>query len=280
MNRWQAIWRARTLERRLRAAERREREALARIGRAVHARGPLDERHGAGTLQTALHDSETQLAAWNARLSGSLDADRADYAIASPSMRWLVVARGVLDRSVVRERVRFLGRQEAARRAELGAKVVEWNAPAVLERAAQADLADVAGARADASALRAERDALLAPWGGQALPGWAREVKGFARYLWFELRPKLLPRLPALAGLIAGWWVARQFTDSPWDAALSFFGIGEDRTAVSSETKARLAFWVPLVAAALCAYVGARLGARVHRRYMPSDRPAGSGPVH
>ncbi|HET9597355.1 MAG TPA: hypothetical protein VFP65_17325, partial [Anaeromyxobacteraceae bacterium] len=98
--------------------------------------------------------------------------------------------------------------------------------------------------------------------------GVAREGGALARPVAREVRARLLPKTPALAGLAAGWWIASTFTDSELSATLHRFGLGSGpRHAVSSETLHRMEFWVPVLAAALCSYLGDRVATLVRRRY-------------
>lgn len=268
--RLQAAARARALDRRERRAAARERDALDAIGRAVRVGGPIDEKYGVLPLIAALDDLETKLGASRARLDDSLATDRADYAIASPWARWLVVGRGALDRSVVRDRVRHLQRELARTAADLGRRACGWDDPAIAARMPVSAVSDRRAALAEQASLRAERETLLAPWNGRALPWWMREAASFGRFVKNGVRAKLPVGLPALTAAVAGWWVARSFSDSPVDAVKSFFGFGHTAY-VSSDAKARLSFWVPIVVAALCAYVGAYVTRKVHRRYAPAE---------
>jgi hypothetical protein len=130
-------------------------------------------------------------------------------------------------------------------------------------------------ARARLSALVTERAALLAPFGGSAWPDWihgaASEISALGAAFVRVLRSQFVPRLPALAALGAGWWVAATFTDSQLLATLHSWGIGQGpRWAVSTETFETMRFWFPIAAAAVCSYLGNRFGARLRARYAPS----------
>ena len=48
----------------------------------------------------------------------------------------------------------------------------------------------------------------------------------------------------------------------------------EDRAEVSAETMARLRFWLPLFAAALCGWLSYFIAERVRRRYLRAPEPA------
>lgn len=103
-------------------------------------------------------------------------------------------------------------------------------------------------------------------WGGVwegALPAWAgvtREAMGFGRAVFRQLRSHLLPRVPAIAGMVVGWWIANTYTDSHVRSVLHSVGIGSGGTRVVSGSAYRaMSFWVPLLAAAACAHMGERL---------------------
>jgi hypothetical protein len=96
-----------------------------------------------------------------------------------------------------------------------------------------------------------------------AARGWAgasREARGLAAALWHQLRSHLFPKVPALAGMAVGWWIANTYTDSRLRSMLRTVGIGSGGThVVSGSTYRAMSFWLPLLAAALCAYAGERL---------------------
>jgi hypothetical protein len=60
--------------------------------------------------------------------------------------------------------------------------------------------------------------------------------------------------------MAVGWWIANTYTDSHLRSALRSIGIGQGGThVVSSSTFKAMSFWLPLFAAAVCAYLGERL---------------------
>ncbi len=68
--------------------------------------------------------------------------------------------------------------------------------------------------------------------------------------------------------MAAGWWVTNTYTDSHFRSALRSVGIGSGGTrVVSGETYRAMSFWLPILAAAVCAYLGDRLAGYVRRRY-------------
>ncbi len=119
--------------------------------------------------------------------------------------------------------------------------------------------------RAELVRVGAERERWVAPYDGSAVPAAAlragAEASGFGRAVVHQLRSHFLPKAPALVGLAVGWWVADTYTDSHLLSVLRSLGIGSGGTrVVSSSTYEVMSFWLPLLAAALCAYVGDRIG--------------------
>jgi hypothetical protein len=180
-------------------------------------------------------------------LRASLARDRADWAALPGWAKSLAVVRGLLDRAVLR----------ILRRGALRER--DW---ACVAQGLESDDPEVRLAR--------ERRAGLAMRVGR-MPLAAREAAQFSRALLRETRGQILPRVPALVGLGVGFWVAQTFTDSGFSATLHSWGIGDGpRYAVESETLHAMRFWLPLLAAALTSYVGARVAALVRSRYAPS----------
>ena len=98
--------------------------------------------------------------------------------------------------------------------------------------------------------------------------GWTgparREVRGLIGAVWGQLRGHLFPKAPALVGMAVGWWLANTYTDSRFRSALRSVGLGSGGThVVSGSTYRAMTFWLPLLSAALCAYVGERAWRRV-----------------
>jgi hypothetical protein len=74
--------------------------------------------------------------------------------------------------------------------------------------------------------------------------------------------------VPALAGLAVGWWIAQTYTDSRWKSVLRTVGVGDGGTrVVSSDTLQAMSFWLPIFAAAICAYLGDRIARSFRRHY-------------
>lgn len=257
-------------------ARRVERSALRILGGALAGSAAVgrlvdDARrngHAEDHLQTAIR--------------ASLEEDRADYASASARVRPIVVLRGIAARAVLRDRLRAARRTREETRERLGKAAVESAVNVSREPFVADALARAREARARLSGLVAQRAALLAPFGGSALPDWIhgaiREISAFGSAFLRVLRNQIVPRLPALPALAAGWWVANAFTDSELAAALHSWGIVHGpRWAVSTETFEALRFWLPIVAAAVCAFVGDRVGARIRARYAAAAPGASGG---
>jgi hypothetical protein len=204
---------------------------------------------------------DEKLAGLDRALSLSLARDRADYAAIAPWLRLLVVLRGLFDRAVLR----------ALRRRAMQARSL------ACERLGEASVDAAKGPAADAA--RAARDAV---WQAEAqlepLPVAVREAQQFSKFILKEARGQLVPRVPGLAGLGVGWWIAQTFTDSQFSATMHAWGLGEGpRHAVRSETLHAMSFWLPLLAAALASYAGSRLAALVRSRYSPPPDAVVSG---
>jgi hypothetical protein len=229
--------------------------AVGRLVDEARSRG-----HAEDHLQTALRASHEE--------------DRADFATASGRARPFVIVRGVAARAVLRDRLRAARRAREEARERLGKAALDGSTNVSREPFVADAFVRARDARADLSALVAERAALLAPFGGSAWPDWmhgaGREIFGLAGAFLRVLRSQFVPRFPAAVGLAAGWWVAATFTDSQLVATLHSWGIGQGpRWAVSSETFEAMRFWFPVAAAAVCAYLGNRFGARIRARYAP-----------
>ena len=225
-------------------ARRDERRALLLLGESLPPSAEVE----------ALDDRHQTL---GRMLTVSMDRDRADFGAVAPWAQPLVVLRGVLDRAVLRSL-----RQRTA---------VDREAAYVNSAAASLDGAQGVLAESARQARQAAREAeqRLAP-----LPVVAREAKHFSKYLLVEARGLVLPRIPALVGLMAGFWIAQTFTDSQFTATLHTWGIGSGpRHAVRGETLRALNFAIPLLAAAVTSYGGARLAALVKTRYVPAPAP-------
>jgi hypothetical protein len=169
-------------------------------------------------------------------------------------MKPVIVARGACTRMVLRHRSSIERRALRPRLEALG------------ELVSGSPASEVAALRDRLALIARQRERWSAPYGGSALPTWApqaaRETMGFGRAFLRQLRSHIFPKAPALVGLAVGWWIANTYTDSHLRSALRSIGIGSGGTrVVSSSTYEAMSFWLPLLAAALCAYLGERIGA-------------------
>jgi hypothetical protein len=278
--RWHAAPRVLRARRAARAAGREEREALLALGDALAAApGPVPGALAAPWEAVAALDARRD--ALRGASEASLAEDRADFEAVAAWARPLVVARGLAARAVVRHRLRRVRRDRAEACVRLG--VAALGTPRDLPGRAAA-LADVArDARERGAAAAREAESLLAPLGGGLLPGpvrvAAREARAFCRAVVREARAQLVPRVPALFGLAAGWAFASTFTDSRLAAAIHSLGIVRGpRVAVDGSTYQVLRVALPILAAAACSYASARLAALVRARYAGAEarRPPGA----
>lgn len=216
---------------------RRARHRISEIRRVVREdRARRAERRRcreAGRAIAASRGETDQLAALEIECRRSRQADRADGAGVDGWMLPVVAVRGWATRAVLRHRISRGHRALAGHYEALGRTAREG----------------VALADAPAPAPPAPPGA----WAGG-------EAARFRRAFWAQLRPAILPKAPALAGLAAGWWIANTYTDSRWKSLARSIGIGSGgTTVVSAETYRAMGFWLPLLAAAVCAYLGDRV---------------------
>jgi len=257
----------------LRVIRRRERRALARLGAAAAAAAPQESAEH-GSLLSQIRRGKLRMDELRAALGASHKADLADFMTASRWMRPVVVLRGLCSRAVLRHQIALCRRSLTEPHRALGAAVIQ-------SRKAGAELPQdlvcaVTDARSDLHSVIQERSQRLLPYGGSALPKWfphlRQECTALGRALWLQLRPNVLPRSPALIGLAVGWWIADTYTDSHFRSVLHSLGVGQGgRRVVSGETYRVMMFWLPILAAALCAYLADRAHVVIQRRYI---RPA------
>ncbi|MGH7513039.1 MAG: hypothetical protein ACREOQ_08965 [Gemmatimonadales bacterium] len=234
---------------------RQERAALRRLGEAV-ARAPEGRESGdVARLAAELASERRRLDGFATKTAASLEADRSDLRAVAAWIRPVVIVRGVCARGVLSHLSACAERKLGPRYEALGALVAT---------AETGEVGEVHAARASLDRLRLERERRLASLGGTAHPAWARqaavESAGLARAILGQLRSTLLPKAPALAGMAVGWWVANTYTDSHLRSALRTVGIGSGGThVVSGSTFKAMSFWLPLVGAAVCAYLGERM---------------------
>ena len=256
--------------RRERRALREHGFALQKLGESLGSRDDLADRLSLSLREVGERRSKCDELARS--LGRSLDEDRCDYAEVPSLVRPLVILRGLAHRGVLRGRLYRARKELAAAWERLGGDALDDDSLTV-------PAAELARA-ARAAALRAceDRERVLAPYGGAALPPalarGAREARHLTKSVAKEVRGALVPRLPAVAGMGVGWWVANTFTDSSFSATLHSLGIGDGpRYAVTTDQYQLMHFWLPVAAAATCSYLGNRLGALIRARYQPGAAP-------
>jgi hypothetical protein len=252
------------LELRVRQLRRRERSTLRRLGAEVATAGAAAGAAGDGLapLLTEIAEGEGRAAALLAQERSSLELDRADLRQVAGWVKPLVLVRGLCTRLVLRHRRSGERRALRPRLETLGERVTELPG---CTAAGGSLVREMVSLREQLSVATEERKRWGAPYGGSAIPPWAphtaRELRTFGRAVLMQLRSHLLPKAPAIAGLCVGWWIANTYTDSHLRSALRSLGIGSGGTrVVSSSTYEAMSFWLPLLAAALCAYLGERIG--------------------
>ncbi|HEU4647734.1 MAG TPA: hypothetical protein VFS33_01645 [Gemmatimonadales bacterium] len=257
---------------RIRGARQREAQALARLGRAAMSAPVLREHAQFAPAVEPLERVHTAIAALRVARTASLEVDRAEFGLVEPWMRPAVVARGLLSRAILRHRIARTARSATPHYTALGALVADE--PGLIQRLHLGSyLGDtIATARAELESARAERTRRLAPFGGEARAAWSDRLEteslALGQAIWAQLRSQLFPRASALAGLAVGWWIAHTFTDSHWKAGLRSLGIGSGGThVVSHGTYRAMSFWLPLLAAAVCAYLCDRLAKALRQRH-------------
>lgn len=262
------------LDLREQSARRVELKALLRLGQAAAASGPGDL--DIARLHAEVGKGEHKLDALRSALVESLEADKADYATTSRWMRPVVVLRGICARAILRHHMVSERRALAAPQVAIGVAVA--HRPAAFARHAE-EVKAVADARAMLRAVLEQRKRKLEPFGGSALPTWfphlGREGTVLGRALWVQIRFTILPRGSALAGLAVGWWLANTYTDSHFRSAMHSLGLGGGgKRVVSGDTYQAMMFWLPLLGAAVFAYLADRAHHLVQRRYSRPTPPA------
>jgi hypothetical protein len=228
-----------------RRASSEHRRALRCLGESLARQKALPEQAEIDRLQALCEQS--------------LIDDRADYAVVPALARPLVVLRGLFARAVLR------AREHEARKA----LHVAWEALAASalgdESISTPETIRARASFAEVERARAEKEHHPLP---PALTKAGGEASHLAQSIARETKGALVPRLPALAGVGVGVWVANTFTDSSFSATLHSWGIGSGpRHAVTTQQYQLMHFWLPIVAAAICSYAGSRLAAMVRARY-------------
>jgi hypothetical protein len=282
MNRVSAMRHAGGLDLRIRRARQRECDALARAGEQLATSGHCPPAGECQALLAEIQRLRGELDAHAAALGGSLDADRRDYFAVAKWMRPVVILRGLCARAVLRHRAAGARCNLVPLYRQLAAAALAEPSGASGGLLVQPALTDaVRGARTELGSLVAERTRLLEPFGGKAYPGWVGfavdEVGAFTHALATQLHGQVIPRASGLAGLAAGWWVTHTYTASRPRSVLRSLGIGNGGThVVSGDTYRSMRFWLPLLAAAICAYLGNRIARWIQQRYHPHREHSGS----
>jgi hypothetical protein len=271
-SRFRAAFASFSLDGKIRAARKREKKFMTDAGTDIVASMPLVDlpQADAQALRDRIGDIVLEMNALDLALRGSLEKDRQDYAKASQLMRWIVVGRGLLDRWILKDRVRFHLRERARLSHELGALAFDGTHDPLLNDVPAPIREGVVKARADIAAARSERAKLLAPWNGEPLPPWlataVRETRAFFRHIWEHLSKRLFLRAPAIAALIVAWWIANHYTASFTERLRHSMGFG-GRAPMDPGTLAQIKFIAPILAAALCSYLMSLVAVHVQRKY-------------
>jgi hypothetical protein len=234
---------------------RQERAALRSLGEEI-ATLPGDDSMELCAILAQITQAREELGALDEERAASLQADRTDLRQVASWIRPLVMARGLSTRGVLHHRAAVVRRRLVPLHEATGALAAG--------RGLGAKRPEIAEARASLDRITAERERRLAPFGGTAHPSWMRraatESATLAGSIVRQLRTTLMPKAPALAGMAMGWWIANTYTDSHARSVLRSLGIGHGGThVVSGSTYQAMSFWLPLLAAAVCAYLGERL---------------------
>ncbi len=271
-----AVVHATRLQLQLNRARQTERDALTQVGELLAASTHVPTGDEAQALLARIRRFALERDADSAAVATSVEADRADYVTVAGWMRPLVVIRGLCARALLRHRIARCHRDLRPLHERLGAVALTDPGSAPDNPAMAGGPADKArSARAELESIATERARRLAPFEGRALPRWAGnlpgEGKALGRALAQQVQVQLFPRASALAGLAAGWWVAHTYTDSRPRSVLRSLGIGQGGThVVSGDSYRAMSFWLPIVAAAIAAYLGDRAAKWVQRRYQPA----------
>lgn len=228
------------------ATERREAEAFRLAGREQANRRSEGELDQLDPFFAALSRHRARQDSLTSALAASLEREGADCAAVAPWVRPLVMLRGLCDRAQLHHQMRRCHRDMNVCHEALG-------------RAALRNSVEGAGLEQPAPASRFSSPRLVhvAKQEGRALGGAILQ----------QLQGKLVPRASALAGLAAGWWVASTYTDSHLRSIVNTVGLGKGGThVVSGMTYKAMNFWLPILAAALCAYLGDRLARMIGER--------------
>jgi hypothetical protein len=247
---------------RQRGLRRREQTALARLGQATLA----DSGPQVGRLVVLAAEAATTRSRLAALAEERRAADIQTRAELAAVPRWMVpmtIVRSVSARAVLRRRGDAI---------EKGLHELYLTAGRLAVASAIGPAAcHVQAIRAELAATASERERRLAASDGRPLPAWMDRVRAEGKELggavWTQLRSQLTPKASALAGMAMGWWITSTYTDSHARSILRSVGIGHGGThVVSGSTYKVMQFGLPLLAAAVCAYLGQRIAAAVREK--------------
>ncbi len=244
---------------RQRGLRRWEEAALVRLGQAALADGRAREGRLA-VLAAEAAVARERLASLDEERRAAIAQAHADLAAVPRWMAPVVLVRGASARAVLRRR-RTANDHDMRELFLTAGRLAMASDTSAAAREVQRIRAELAGAAS-------ERERRLTALGANPAPAWVgrarAEGKHFGGALWQQLRSQLTPRAPALAGMAMGWWITSRYTDSHARSILRSVGIGHGGThVVSASTFKAMQLGLPLLAAALCAYLGKRLAAAV-----------------
>lgn len=271
---WAAAFSSLSLDWRIRAASKRERKLLVDAGNQLFAL-PEPAQPELQAIKDRIKPEVELMASLRSELKHSLENDRRDYKKATQLMRWIVIARGGLDRLILRDRIRSHRKDCDRLLCELGALASDGQHESALAALPETLRRGIGNMQRDLASLREQRTTLLAPWNGQAWPEWLanviRETRELGQHIGAQISRKLFLRTPALGALIAAWWIANTYTSNSLEMIGQKLGFG-GRTAISHQTLERMSFWVPILAAGLASYLTTLLAKQVQKKYAPPDQ--------
>lgn len=262
------------LDWRIWTARRRESRLVSVAGAAVveSALPAVAADSGVEELRRRITSAVQEKAAVEKELGDSLNRARRDYARASSLMCWIIVARGVLDDWIVKDRRLYHRREHDRLTYELGLLVADGRHEHLRDAIPGPVLEGLAKTRADIESAGRCRADLVAPWNGHPLPRWLGAavygVFAFIPHLWKQLRGRIFLSMPALGAMAAGWWITHMYTDSTLERIQHSCNLG-GRAYMDPHTLQRLKFWLPILAAAMCSFLVALITSRVRRKYEP-----------
>jgi hypothetical protein len=217
---------------------RQERAALRRLGEDI-ATGTENENTELRAVRAEISAARQQLGVLAEERASSLAGDRADLRRVATWIQPLVIIRGLCGRAVLYHRASAVHKRLASLHEAAGTLAAS--------RGPMPQRRELVEARDWLERVTSERDQRLAAFGGTAHPAWLRraamEAAGLAGAFLKQLRSTLLPKVPALAGMMVGWWITNTYTDSHLRSALRSLGLGHGGThVVSASTYKAMSF--------------------------------------